>query len=116
MLVTTLTGCGNKGGANGKIKATLEPSSGQQGVTMDVKIVGSGSHFVDGNTELQFSSDDPTSPDIEVNSTTVTNATHAVANITIRADAKTGSRGAAVATTQPKWESAASTFTVLPLK
>ena len=122
MLVTMLSGCGNKEASTnkqtsttGKLKATLEPSSGKQGSTIEVKIVGYGTHFVDGNTDLNFAGD-PTSSDIasdiEVNSTTVTDATHAVSNITIPPDAKTGSRSAFVSTTKPKWESADTTFAV----
>jgi IPT/TIG domain len=62
------------------------PSCAVQGQTLDVEIYGAYTHFVNGTSVATF-----TCADITVNSTTVTDPTHAVANITIAPDASVGS-------------------------
>jgi len=115
LMAAMLLGCGTNtgGGTSGNLKATLQPSSGKQGSRIEVKIVGSGTNFIKGNTRLGFTSVDPTNPDVKVISTTVSDETHATAVITIAADAKTGNRMGAVTTTSTMIESAPCTLKVL---
>ena len=65
----------------------ITPTSATRGQTLNVSIVGSNTHFVNGTSTATFSG-----TGITVNSTTVTDATHATANITISPSAPTGSR------------------------
>ena len=71
---------------------SCSPTSGAQGQTMDVSIVGSNTSFVDDTSVASFG------PGITVNSTTVTDATHATANITIASGAAPGTRDVNVVT------------------
>ncbi|PKQ27429.1 MAG: hypothetical protein CVT63_08040, partial [Candidatus Anoxymicrobium japonicum] len=71
--------------------ASVLPTSGAQGQTMNVDIVGTDTAFGAGST-ASFGAD------ITVNSTTVTDATHATANITIGAGAAAGTRDVNVTT------------------
>jgi len=86
------------GGANGTILHTttggviptitaITPTSAYQGQTLNVNIVGQNTHFVNGPSATTFSG-----TGITVNSTTVTDATHATANITISPSTPTGPR------------------------
>ncbi len=63
------------------------PVNGQRGQTLDVNIVGTNTLFQDGVSVATFSG-----AGITVNSTTVADATHAVANITIDGAAPIGAR------------------------
>lgn len=63
------------------------PPSGIQGQTIDVEIAGIYTDFVDGISQAEFSGGG-----ITVNSTTVMDATHARANITLTAEANPGPR------------------------
>jgi len=72
----------------------VDPSSFARGHTVDVEITGHETQFIDGHSTAVF---DP--PDgITVNNTTVTDATHATANITIDAAAAATSREVNVTT------------------
>ncbi|MBU1671905.1 MAG: IPT/TIG domain-containing protein [Actinobacteria bacterium] len=64
-----------------------EPTSVVQGHTVNVDITGSHTHFQNGTSYATFSG-----TGITVNSTDVTDAGHATANITVAADAPTGTR------------------------
>lgn len=72
---------------------TVNPSWGAQTETINVNIAGNNTHFVDGTSEARFSG-----TGITVNSTDVTDATHATANITIAAGATVGPRDVNVVT------------------
>ena len=65
----------------------ITPTSAYQGQTLNVNIVGQNTHFVNGPSATTFSG-----TGITVNSTTVTDATHATANITISPSTPTGPR------------------------
>jgi hypothetical protein len=71
---------------------SVNPISGAQGQTMNVDIVGSGTAFVNGTSIADFGAG------ITVHTTTVTNATHATANITIDPAATPGTRDVNVIT------------------
>ena len=77
------------------IISRVDPSSCARGHTMDVEITGYETQFIDGQSTAVF---DP-SDGITVNSTTVTDATHATANITIDAGAPATARNLNVTTT-----------------
>jgi hypothetical protein len=77
------------------IISRVDPSSCACGHTMDVDITGYETQFIDGQSTLFF---DP-SDGITVNSTSVTDATHATANITIDAGAPATVRNVNVTTT-----------------
>ncbi len=82
------------------------PNSGQQGATIaSVALVGQFTHFVQGTSTVDFGAL------ITVNSLTVTDATHASANITIQSGAATGARNVTVTTT-PEAVTLTSGFTV----
>ena len=72
--------------------ASVNPTSGAQGQTMDVAIVGSDTNFVDTVSVASFGSG------ISVISTTVTYTTHATANIAISPSASPGTRDVNVTT------------------
>ncbi|MBU4392098.1 MAG: hypothetical protein KJ907_10650 [Actinobacteria bacterium] len=72
--------------------ASVSPTSGRRGQTLDVSITGSNTSFAGGTSAAAFGSG------ITVNSTTVTDATHATANITISDNAATGARDVNVTT------------------
>ena len=71
---------------------SVNPTSGAQGQTMNVAIVGTDTNFVNGTSVASFGSG------IAVNTTTVSNATHASANITILPTAAPGTRDVNVTT------------------
>ena len=71
----------------------ITPTSASQSETLNVNIVGTNTHFVNGTSTATFSG-----TGITVNSTTVTDATHATANITISPSAPTGPRDVNVIT------------------
>jgi hypothetical protein len=71
---------------------SCSPKSAYRGNTLNVDIVGKNTHFAK-TSEARFSG-----TGIHVNSTTVTNATHARANLTIAADATLGARDVNVIT------------------
>ena len=73
--------------------ASCNPTMGLQGQTLGVAIVGTGTHFANGTSNATF-----TGTGITVNSTTVTDPTHATANITIAAGATPGARDVNVLT------------------
>ena len=73
--------------------ASCNPTTGLQGQTLDVAIAGTGTHFANGTSNATF-----TGTGITVNSTTVTDPTHATANITIAAGATPGARDVNVLT------------------
>jgi len=66
---------------------SCSPTSAAQGRTLDVTITGVGTHFQSGTSQVTFSGTGTT-----VNSTTVIDATHARANITINTTAPVGAR------------------------
>ena len=86
--------------------ASVSPDNGQQDETLDVTISGQNTHFLQGQTTVSFGAD------VLVNSVTVSNATTAVANITIGAEAVAGTRTVTV-TTGAEILQAADAFTVL---
>jgi hypothetical protein len=67
---------------------SVTPSSEIQGKTIDVNIVGTLTHFAEGSSVAMFTP----AQGITVNSTTVQDATHATANITIAGGATQGAR------------------------
>ena len=73
--------------------ALVNPTSGRRGQTLDVNIAGSDTSFANGISWAAFSGGG-----ITVNSTTVTDATHATANITISDNAATSARDVDVIT------------------
>lgn len=73
--------------------ASANPTWGAQTQTLDVDIVGTATHFVNGTSAATFSG-----TGITVNSTTVTGDTLATANITIAAGAAPGARDVNVTT------------------
>ena len=81
---------------------------GSHGQTLGVAITGTGTHFVNGTSAASFSGEG-----ITVNSTTVSDATHATANITIAPDAKADARDVNVITTNDTPTSLSKAFTVL---
>ncbi len=84
----------------------VSPNNGYQGQTnLAVALTGQSSHFVQGQSAASFGSG------ITVNGTTVTDATHATANITIAANAQAGSRDVLV-TTGSEVVGAVNAFTV----
>ncbi|MHB8895458.1 MAG: DUF5719 family protein, partial [Candidatus Geothermincolia bacterium] len=72
---------------------SISPTYSSQGMTINVAIVGTNTHFQAGVSAATFSG-----TGITVNSTSVTNATHATANITIAAGATPGTRNVNVVT------------------
>jgi hypothetical protein len=85
---------------------SVTPNTGQQGQTLaSVAVVGQSTNFVNGTTVANFGAG------VAVNSTTVTDATHATVSITIAAGAATGAR-AVTLTTINEVASLASGFTV----
>lgn len=74
--------------------ASCTPASGLQGQTMNIDLLGTATHFVNGVSHATFRP----ATGITVNSTTVTDATHATANITIAAGAPKGARDVNVVT------------------
>jgi hypothetical protein len=88
--IATLTG-GFTVTAGTPVITSVTPNSGQQGQTIaTVALVGQFTHFVQGTSTASFGAG------ITVNSLTVTDATHATANITILGSATTGSRNVTV--------------------
>ncbi len=88
--------------------ASVAPNSGTQGqANVDVAITGTATHFAQGTTTASFGSG------ITVNTLTVTDATHATANITIQPTAPTGTN-AVTLTTGGEVATLASAFTVQP--
>jgi hypothetical protein len=73
--------------------ASISPAEGEQNQQMDVRITGSGTRFINGKSYVLFQGHG-----ITVNSTTITDAKHAVANITISPDADVGPRDVSVVT------------------
>jgi bacillolysin len=72
---------------------SASPSSGRRGqASLNVTLTGASTHFLQGQTVASFGSL------ITVNSTTVTDATHATANVTIAAAAALGPRAVTVTT------------------
>ncbi len=96
-------------GLPGSIQS-VTPSVGRHGQTLDVTVVGNGTHFVNGVSEAQFSG-----KGIKVNSTTVSGQT-ATANITIAPDADVGTRNVNVITDQDTPTALQGSFTVLSPK
>ena len=84
----------------------VSPNSGNLGQTINVAITGQFSNFLQGSTQAAFG------PGITTNSTTVTNATQATANITITAAATPGARTVTM-TTGVEVASLANGFTVV---
>ena len=78
--------------AAGPAILSVNPSSASPGQTLNVKITGALTHFVQGSSQPSFG------PGITVNSVTVTNATTLDANITISSNAVPGSRTVSVTT------------------
>jgi hypothetical protein len=66
------------------VVASIAPSSGSVGQTLDINITGLNTNFVNGTTTAVFGTG------ITVNSVTVTDATHADANITIMSNQSAG--------------------------
>ena len=64
----------------------VAPNKGQPGVTLNVAIKGQFTHFAQGQTTASFG------PGITVNSTTVTDVTHAIVNLTLAGTAVLGPR------------------------
>ena len=79
----------------GPIIQSVSPTSGKAGKTLNVSIVGYGTHFVNGISVADFEGKDR---GVKVNSTKVKDATHATANITIAAGATAGYRTVNVVT------------------
>jgi hypothetical protein len=73
--------------------ASVSPMAGEQGRTMDVKIVGTNTHFVQGQSVTTFSGGG-----ITVQSTKVADVTHATARIKVDDGAATGPRNINVTT------------------
>ncbi len=95
------------GGGQTPLIASLAPSEGHQGQTLDVLITGQGSDFQPGNTQVVFG------PGITVNTTTVNDPGSVTVNITVAADAGLGPRlvSASTGTTEAILANA---FNVLP--
>jgi hypothetical protein len=87
---------------------TVLPATGPQGGSLDISIVGNGTHFVEGVSLLSFNG-----TGLTVNSLTVTSPTTASANITIAKDAPAFSRDVYVATSD-EVAAAARAFAVTP--
>ena len=85
---------------------SVSPSSGRRGQTLDVSITGSNTSFTGGTSVAAFGSG------ITVNSTTVTDATHATANITISDNAATSARDVNVTTGSETPKALSGGFTV----
>ncbi len=84
------------------------PNTGYQGLaSLNVALTGQTTHFVQGQSTASFGNG------ITVNGTTVTDATHATANITIAANAQLGARDVAV-TTGGEVAGVVNGFTVTP--
>jgi hypothetical protein len=74
-------------GAGGPLILTVTPNTGQPGQSLaSVAVVGQSTNFVNGTTVASFGAG------VTVNSTTVTDATHATVSITIAANAAAGAR------------------------
>jgi len=71
---------------------SVNPTSAVQSQSMDVEIVGSGTHFQDGISQADFGAG------VTVNSTTVADSTHATANVSVDAAAAPGPRDVSVTT------------------
>ncbi|MCG2796675.1 MAG: hypothetical protein L6427_12610, partial [Actinomycetia bacterium] len=71
----------------------VSPPAAARGETLDIEITGINTHFEDGVSQATFSGEG-----ITVNSTTVIDATNAVANITVEPDAPPGPRNVNVIT------------------
>lgn len=97
-------------GPPGSIQS-VNPQKGSHGQTLDVAITGVGTHFANGTSQATFSG-----AGIKVNGTTVSDATHASANITIAGDAATGARDVNVVTGQDTPAPLAGSFAVLDLR
>ena len=86
----------------------MSPKTGHQGLaSLNVALIGQSTHFAPGQSTASFGSG------ITVNGTTVTDATHATANITIAANAPLGTRDVMV-TTGIEQGAAINAFTVTP--
>jgi len=85
---------------------SVSPGSEMQGQALDVSITGSNTSFTGGTSVAAFGSG------ITVNSTTVTDATHATANITISDNAATGARDVNVTTGSETPKALSGGFTV----
>ncbi|MHB8896045.1 MAG: beta strand repeat-containing protein, partial [Candidatus Geothermincolia bacterium] len=90
--------------------ASINPASGAQGQTMNVAIVGTSTAFANGTSVASFGAG------ITVNSTAVTDTTHATANITIDAAATSGTRSVNVITGGETPDALATGFTVRDAK
>jgi hypothetical protein len=75
---------GSAPSSNIPVVASIAPSSGSVGQTLDIAITGLNTHFVNGTTAAAVGAG------ITVNSVTVTDATHADANITITSNQSAG--------------------------
>jgi RHS repeat-associated protein len=90
----------------GALITSITPNLGQPGQTLSpVAIIGQGTHFTNGTTVANFGAG------ITVNSTTVTDSTHATVSITIASSAAIGSRTVTM-TTGTEMASLPSGFTV----
>ncbi len=87
--------------------AAVHPTSVRQNETLDVKIRGSETHFVTGDSVATFSGNG-----ITVNSTAVVDATHVIANITVEPDAESSARDVNVITGAETPDPLAGGFTV----
>ncbi len=94
-------------GLPGSIQSA-SPTSGSRGQTLGVLITGSGTHFAGGISVATFSG-----TGITVNSTSIADATHATANITIADNASASARDVNVITAQDTPVALASGFAVL---
>jgi bacillolysin len=84
----------------------VTPNVGYQGqVNLNVAVTGDSTHFVQGQSFATFG------PGITVNSTTVTDATHATVNVTIASNAALGAR-TVIVTTGAETAAALNAFTV----
>jgi hypothetical protein len=78
--------------SGGAVLSVVNPPTGTQGTTLNVNLTGQFTNFVNGTSVANFGAG------IVVNSTTVSSATAAVANITINQTATIGSRNVSVTT------------------
>ena len=86
----------------------VSPNTGARGRTnLDVALTGESTHFIQGQTMASFG------PGITVNSTTVTDATHATANVSIDVNAALGFRDV-LATTGGELAAMSNGFSVVP--
>ena len=91
--------------------AAVSPASWPQGQTIDVMIWGDHTHFVQGTSHASFGGSG-----ITVNSTRVTDATHARANITVSQTATPGTRAVNVVTGAESPDPLTNKFKVLAAK